>query len=210
MRSRLLTFCALLTIVSCSIPDNASAQRRRRVYRTQAPVVQQVDNELPTPQPAPEPVPDDATPPDGAPEPDPAAPAPEVTPAPQPAPAPTPVITIEDPISQNAYIAGKLGGYVRANHATKGGNTVDIYQARGKQRVVWRVAPVDKWIVALGESLAATAIAGADKTGIALITEEPLPDYIKKTCQYAGVWLVSVKPSNGAVQYLIYADKVVE
>lgn len=124
----------------------------------------------PTPDPAPVPVPDDPLPlpdPVPAPQPDPVP----LPPDPLPEPGPTPSIPA-DPAELNTYVGAQLGGYVRANHE-RNGTTFDIYQARGKQRIVWEVAEASDWMSAIGKVFFLKAVSGASNAGIVLVCNDP-------------------------------------
>lgn len=112
---------------------------------------------------------------------------PDTPPQPDPAPAPDQPVTPPqpdskvptDPAELNTFIAKQLGGYVRANHE-KNGVTLDIYQARGKQRIVWVVADCNDWMKAVGEAFFMQYIAGTSNAGLALVCDcpPPVPDPI--------------------------------
>ena len=128
------------------------------------------EEELPEPQPdpTPVPVPDDPLP----------TPAPTPVPDPEPLPpeplpdaGPTPSIP-EDRAELNTYVAKQLGGFSRANHE-RNGATLDIYQARGKQRIVWQTAEAADWMSALGKVFYLKAVSGSSKAGLVLVCNDP-------------------------------------
>jgi hypothetical protein len=127
----------------------------------------------PQPEPSPEPTPEPLPEPTPAPEPGP-APAPEPPPLPpEPAPVPpNPVVIPTDHAELSSYIAARLGGYTRANH-TRNGVVVDIYQARGKQRISWVVADGANWKEAFVEAFIAKSVTGSSDAGLALVCHCP-------------------------------------
>lgn len=128
------------------------------------------DGEVDPPAPPDEPLP--------APSPD-APPAPDPSPLPPtPAPAPeTPVVIPTDHAELNKFVAGKLGGFARANYV-RNGLAVDIYQKRGKQSISWVVANGDCWQTAFVAAFIAKATTESNKAGIVLVchcTDDPVP-----------------------------------
>ncbi len=123
-------------------------------------------NPAPAPEPLPEPpvVPDNPQP---SPTPDP-APLP-----PNPAPAPAnPVVIPTDHAELCKYVAPKLGGYSRANY-DRNGCTIDIYQARGKQRIAWAVADGSDWKNALVAAFISKSVTGSSNAGVVLVCHCP-------------------------------------
>jgi hypothetical protein len=116
------------------------------------------------------------------PEPAPPQPDPEPLP-PEPEPVPDDATGVPtEPGKLNEFIGSQLGGYVRANHI-KGDLFIDIYQARGRQRVAWTVGKAEDWKDLAIMAFFTKAAAGSDKGGIALVCHcpddpdpEPLPD----------------------------------
>jgi hypothetical protein len=167
---------------------------------------------LPAPDPeVPDPVPVD---------PDPVQPDVQPLPEPQPEPAPEDSVVTPplDHAELNTWIAERLGGYSRANHALED-STVCIYQARGKQRVVWHV--VDNSQPSrrdLADLLFVRAVSGADRAGIVIVDRwhpDHETDWLKSeelieqsfdTCERLGLWLVVVG-HDGEIGRLIYADQ---
>jgi len=197
-----------------------------------------VDPVNPEPTPAPEPLPEPPVP-SPTPEPTP-APVPDPAPLPpEPAPAPEhPVVIPTDHAELSTYVAGKLGGYNRANFQ-RNGITVDVYQARGKQRIVWTVADSKDWQTAFVNAFITKAATGANNAGLVLVCHcpdnpEPQPepgplpvpdtnDPVQKklykfggmdlvsaeaVCRAAGLWLAIVHDRTGDVNRVIYGNVV--
>jgi len=81
----------------------------------------------------------------------------------------------DDPAALNEYLKSSLGGYVRANHL-RNGLTLDLYQARGKQRIVWEVADCEDWMAAVGKAAYLKKKTGANVAGLVLICDQPTPE----------------------------------
>jgi hypothetical protein len=97
--------------------------------------------------------------------------------------------------ARNEFIAGKLGAYSRANY-----NGVDIWQAVGKRRVVWRQAAADAWEGALITALRQKAQRSADQAAVVTIGF-PHPD-AWAVCKAAGVWLSAIDTETGGLVQL--------
>jgi outer membrane biosynthesis protein TonB len=170
-----LVFAVAAGLLIASLDNSADAKRRlfRNRHRTVPVHTVQFwpwdnDDEVPAPspdEPLPDPQPEPAPLPD-----DPEDLEDEVIdddPAPEPA-VPT------DPVALNSHIAAQLGGYVRANHQ-RNGYDLDIYQARGRQRIVWVVASCEDWMSAVGKAAYLKNKVGASNGGLALVCDAPTP-----------------------------------
>lgn len=116
------------------------------------------------------------------------------------------VVVPTDQFDRNKFVAAKIGGYVRANHNTRAGRIVDLYQARGKQRVVWAVRDSDKWQAALVGAVVDKAFTGADQAGVLLVGYGIDPDAVR-ACEGAGLWCVLVDPQTANAIRVIYPEK---
>jgi hypothetical protein len=202
------------------------------------PMPEPVPEPGPQPEPQPEPMPEPSPEPTPTPEPEPAPPGPpqpDPTPLPpEPAPVPpTPPSVPTDHAALSEYIAKQLGGYVRANHE-RNGTRLDIYQARGRQRITWVVADEENWMQAFVNAFLAKYAAKSSHAGLALACKhvepapEPAPDEpspipivtrlrrygeqlvsAEAACHAAGLWLVVLRTETGKVNYVIYGNRPV-
>lgn len=110
-------------------------------------------------------------------------------------PEPEPVVP-HSREARNEFIASKLGAYCRANH-----QGVDILQAIGKRRVVWRQSAADQWPAALVAALRQKVARNADGAGVVTIGI-PEPD-AWAVCTAAGVWLSAIDTETGGLVQLV-------
>lgn len=169
MKRILILAMAFACLISTNADGREGRFRQRRLDRQTKPVAQdqqwwpwdifnddptpEPDEPTPAPQPEPAPLPDD---PDDVPEPKPDSPLPA------------------DAAALNEFVGKLLGGYVRANHE-RNGITLDVYQARGRQRIAWEVADCEDWMAAVGKASYLKKKTKADRAGLILICDQPTP-----------------------------------
>lgn len=116
-----------------------------------------------------------------------------------------PIVPV-DSAECNVYVSKQLGGYTRANYTTKSGVKVDVYQARGKQRVVWAVEGTVDWQRAVIRALVTKSTTGAGQAGVALIGNA-LDSDVMAAASGGGLWLVLVDNKTGESIKLIYPTR---